>query len=71
MCLGSSDPAVVKSREINKQIKSEAKQMAREVKLLLLGMLCALDVQTKHSWTSFAYAWVKNRSRREWEIDHS
>ena len=39
MCMGSSgsDASTQKSKAIDKQIRSDEKRMAREVKLLLLG----------------------------------
>lgn len=39
MCMGSSgsDASSLKSKAIDKQIRSDEKKMAREVKLLLLG----------------------------------
>ena len=42
MCFGSKkeeDPDAVKNREIDKQLREDQKKMAKEVKLLLLGML--------------------------------
>jgi guanine nucleotide-binding protein subunit alpha len=41
MCFGGSnkeDPDLKKSREIEKQLREDQKRMAKEVKLLLLGM---------------------------------
>lgn len=41
MCFGSSskdDPDAKKSKEIEKQLREDQKRMAKEVKLLLLGM---------------------------------
>ena len=42
MCFGQGgnkdDPETKKSREIEKQLREDQKRMAKEVKLLLLGM---------------------------------
>ena len=41
MCFGNGqkeDPDAKKSREIEKQLREDQKRMAKEVKLLLLGM---------------------------------
>lgn len=41
MCFGSAqkeDPDAKKSREIEKQLREDQRRMAKEVKLLLLGM---------------------------------
>ncbi len=41
MCFGNGnkeDPDVKKSREIEKQLREDQKRLAKEVKLLLLGM---------------------------------
>jgi guanine nucleotide-binding protein subunit alpha, other len=42
MCFGNGnkeDPDAKKSREIEKQLREDQKRMAKEVKLLLLGMM--------------------------------
>ena len=42
MCFGSGnkdDPDAKKSREIEKQLREDQRRMAKEVKVLLLGML--------------------------------
>jgi hypothetical protein len=45
MCFGSrktDEEGVSRSRELDKIIRQDEKRMAREVKLLLLGMCCSL-----------------------------
>lgn len=50
MCFGGNgkhkdDPDVKRSREIEKQLREDEKRMAKEVKILLLGRQCLVNIQ--------------------------
>ena len=52
MCFGSKkedDPDAQKNREIDKQLREDQKRMAKEVKLLLLGMSTSCAVDCSHT----------------------
>ena len=55
MCFGNGnkeDPELKKSREIEKQLREDQKRMAKEVKLLLLGIFYSwrLQVEGVRGW---------------------
>lgn len=51
MCFGGNnngeDPDAKKSKEIEKQLREDQKKMAKEVKMLLLGMASPVDNESQ------------------------
>ena len=48
MCFGNGnkeDPDAQKNKEIEKQLREDEKRMAKEVKILLLGRQCLVNIQ--------------------------